>query len=1368
MQICLVRYFITTIVLLGSSATVVSAPANSNIRFQHLSPEDGLSQAQVYNVVQDLQGYMWFGTLAGLNRFDGYDVKVFTHDPENAGSISDNAIRAILVDSNGILWLGTDSGGLSKYNPIDDSFTNYIHSDNPHSISTNRVRVLFEDSQGNFWVGTDGAGLELFDRETGQFLHPGSTGAQFTNPHIWALYEDQSGDLWVGTNDGLNRFNRRTGLITRYINDQSDPTSISGDQIRSLLQDSNGNIWIGTDHSGLNKYDHSAQEADSGKFHRYLHQPDNENSLSDDRVTSLFEDKQGALWIGTSNGLNSLSQGQTRFVRYTHDLASRHSISHNTIMSIYQDQGGVLWVGTYSGLSRWNQATVTMDYFNVLAENEGSFSNAIITSFAESHSGEIWVGTVGDGLHRFDPVARKSERYIGGTNDETSLRDDQVMSLLVDRGGNLWVGTRSSGLSLLKKGAKDFVQFRHDPDDANSLGANGITDIMEDSRGNIWIGTYTGGLNLLDPATGKIHRFQNSPHSSESLSDNRIMALFEDSDGTLWIGTHGGGLNSFDRNTLTFQNFQYDAGIPTSISGNNVYAINEDETGNLWIGTQSRGLNRWSLQDRRTRTNNFQRYLKDLADPTVNALAMDDLGRLWLSSNKGLSQLDVETETFRHFDTTHGLDSEFMQGATLTVSDGILYFGGFTGFNFFDPASLVISDHAPQIVISSIATLNQPIKQLQTSIRQGLNLSYKDYLIEFQFAGLDFAAPEKNRYRYKLEGLDDQWVDAGNRRYASYTNLAPGDYTFMVMAANYDGIWSDSPATVAINVTPAPWLTWYAYLIYLSIFAMLVWVVYRVQREKILHAVEVLEINRMLEIEVTAGKAKENALELEKEKAQSYLEIADIVMVIIDQKGQVQLINQRGCETLGLDESQITGMPWLQFVHSESQEDMKRWLSGDFSDDIEAHYECSLVSADRRVYQIMWRFASLPHETGEGEFLLASGMDVTDKRELEKAIHVREKLAAVDTMASGIAHDFNNILTAINGYSLLAMRELTDQESSKKYLGRVVEATKRASDLVTRLLSFSNLEEQNLQPSDLGPVLLEASVLLRGSLQSTIEMSVHINPDLKPVNADPTQIHQLLMNLGTNAGKAIRGQDGLLEILASTDYINASELPAHSKLKAGEYLRLVVRDNGIGMNDDILETIFDPFFTTSGLGFGEKKGTGLGLSVVHGVVSGHSGHIDVKSQPGEGTTFTVLLPCCVDEVEKHKTQSKAPSRHSGRVLVVDDEEWVADVSTQLLQALGYSTVCFLEPSDALQEFKVQTNGFDLVICDQNMPNMLGTQFVSEIRKLNPKIPIILMSANSSPLETTDALTIYMKKPFTIDQLQERVNAALSGKVDQPV
>ena len=1172
----------------------------------------------------------------------------------------------------------------------------------------------------------------------------------------------------MGTEDGLNQFDPLSRSVSHYTHDPLDPDSISSDFIKSLLVDRHGNLWIGTDNAGLNRYAKADLEGGTGLFRRYGHNSANGSSLSDDRITKLFEDNQGTIWIGTFNGLNALSGDQSGFVHYSHNLTNRQSIVHNTIVSIFQDRGGVLWIGTYDGLSRWNSATQFMGHHTVVSEAGGSLGSAIITSFAEKPTGEIWVGTFGSGLNLFDPATRQSDRFTGSTGGESGLQDDQVMALLVDAGGNLWVGTRSSGVSLLKKGENSFTHFRHNPHDVNSLSADTVTSILEDSSGKIWIGTYTGGLNLLDPDTGEISRFRHSSQSPRSISSDRIMALFEDSAGALWIGTHGGGLNRYDADHGTFERFQYDPQKTASISGNNVLAINEDQAGDLWIGTQGHGLNRWAREDIRNGVENFETFTESsgLASQYVYAMAVDPAGQVWLSSNKGLSKLDVETHSFKNFDTSHGLQgAEFTHGAALATSDGRLYFGGTDGFNRFDPATLVLNQNRPKVVITSVAILNQAVANLSTVIQQGLELSYEDYSVEFQFAGLDFAAPEKSRYRYRLEGLDEQWVEAGNRRYASYTNLAPGNYTFQVMAANYDDVWSDTSANVPIRVKVAPWLAWYAYIIYFSLFAAICWVVYRVQREKLRHADEVLKVNRQLAIEIRAGKRKEHALQREKERAQSYLEIADILIVVIDQKGLVRLINQKGCQTLGLEESRIIGTPWLPYVRDESKDNMRRWLSGDLNENRDAHYEISLVSVAGEIRRIMWRFAAFPDEAGEGELLLASGMDVTDIRELEKAVRVQEKLSAVGTMASGIAHDFNNILTAIIGYTMLAVEGLGDQENTKEFLHRVMEAGQRASDLVARLLSFTNLEDQELQPRDLGPVLLEATALLRGSLPATIEMSVDISRALKTVKSDSTQIHQLLMNLGTNAGKAMHGHVGVLEVLADTIYLTESAIPEDSALEAGEHLRLIVRDNGIGMTSDTLGNIFDPFFTTAGLGFGATEGTGLGLSVVHRIVTGHKGHISVESEPGEGTTITVMLPCCNEVISHREKLTQLSSSYSGRILIVDNEEWVADVCDRFLRLLGYSTTCFLQAHEALLEIKRHPEKFDLVISDQNMPHMLGSEFVGEIHKLDPGIPVILMSGNLSPVTTLDPLTSYLKKPFTIEELGRRVKKSLLDKVE---
>ena len=1347
--------------------------ADKSVRFQHFNRKDGLSQAHVLNVVQDHQGFILFGTQVGLNRFDGSSVRVFTNDSSSINSISDNSIRTMLVDTKGTLWIATDTGGLSKYNPIQENFTNYLHGNDPTTIATNRVRTLLEDKAGNLWIGTDGAGLELLDRETETFLHPVETGALFANPNIWALAEGEPGELWVGTNYGLYLFNTGTKAVTQFLNDPLDPHSLSDDRIRSLLWDSDGALWVGTQRAGLDRFDQA-----SGRFSHFPHDPADPLSLSNDTVTALFQDADDVVWIGTLNGLNALEPGRPGFFHYSHEVNNPFSIAHNHIMSIYQDRGGVIWIGTFDGLSYWNQSTMAMSHYAMLEGYDAGLRNNTVTSFGESRGGDVFVGTYGGGVNRFTPRTGRFSPFgpfesgIDGSGgdaagDGPALKDDRVMSMMVDRRDNLWVGTQGAGVGRFNLGDGTAVYFQHDAGDAGSLSANTVSAILEGADDRVWIGTYTGGLNVLDPVSLDIVSYRHSSSADDSISSDRVVALFEDSDGVLWVGTHGGGLNRFNAAAGTFERIRHDPGDINSLSGDNIFMITEQANGDLWIGTQGHGLNRWSQTDRRNGVNFFERVTKasGLASPTVYAGLWDESGYLWLSSNNGLSRFDVESRTFKHFDTSHGLQNlEFNQGAAFAAASGELYFGGINGFNVFDPAAMKPNAHAPPTVITAIAKLNKPVEHLPRVLADGLELTHEDYLVEFQFSGLDFSAPEKNRYRYRLDGLDKDWVEAGTRRYASYTNLAPGDYTFRVKAANNDGLWSTEEARLTITVVPPPWLSWYAYLLYACIFMVVALLVFRDQWEKAQRAGELTDINKVLMQEIEFGKDQELALHREEIRSQTYLDIAEIVLVAIDGDGLVRLINRKGRDLFGLVEEQILGRRWLDYIPTNYQDGMWRQIVDSFSRGYnlpDTHFECTIKTSKRENRRIMWRFAPLSNEGGD--LVLASGMDVTQVRDLEKAIRMREKLSAVGTMASGIAHDFNNILTAVYGYGMLTLKEVEDQQTPFAYVQKIVAASERASSLVTRLLTFTNLEEQDLNPCDLGPSIIEAAALLRGSLPPMIEMSVDIDQELKPVLADPTQIHQLVMNLGTNAGKAMEDQLGTMEITAHIVTLTESNLPADSELKAGEHLKIFVSDTGVGMTEETLMNIFDPFFTSLGLGFGKDKGTGLGLSVVHGIVNGHQGHVAVDSVVGQGTRFTIYLPCCVEDVTLEVVDKPGVHPDVSRILLVDDEEWVTDVSKRMLEPMGYLVTTFNHPQDAIRAFEADPNGWDVLITDQVMPVKRGLELVSEMRVLRPDLPVVLMSGNVSPFDESnpDRSIVFLAKPYTLADLRSSIDDAVS-------
>ncbi len=811
------------ILVAASLLPISSAVAESrSVRFEQISRQQGLSQSFVYTIVQDNDGYLWFGTQEGLNRFDGFEFKVFAHDPDDPGSISDESIRTMIRDQSGTLWIGTDAGGLSRYESNEERFINFTHDpSDPSSIADNRVRVVYEDRSRELWIGTDGSGLDHFDRESQNFMHfphDPSNARSLSGSHVWDILEDADGALWVATDAGLNKFDRQRGTFAHFRHDPGDPTSISDDSLRALFEDSDGNLWIGTENGGLNLLNRA-----TGSFERFMHDADDPSSISANRINTIYEDNSGVLWIGTVEGLNAWNPNTRNFDRYRKDPGDRYSLSHDNVLSIFQDRGGVLWVGTYDGLSKWPLSTRAMLHFRNDADDPRSLTENTVTSFAENPDGDIWVGTFGGGLNLLDGDTGRFQQIRHSPDDEASLSSDRVMALLVDSEGVLWAGTRAAGLNRYDAPSNSFTRFQHDPGDPSSISANGVTYILEDRKKGLWIATFGGGLNYFDRDTGQFRHFRSDPDDPLSLSNDRVLVLFEDSAGSIWVGTYGGGLNLVEPVSGTFTRYRGEPDRPDGLSGDEIYMIQEGANGDLWIGVKGAGLNRWRRNDREAGKATFQRFgeLEGLPSSTIYSGAWDSEGDLWLSTARGLSRLDVETLQFRNYDNSHGLQGEeFNLSAGFGASNGQLFFGGLNGFNVFQPELMNGNRQPPQVAITAFTSLNEPV-DLSESRRSGeaVALKHDQYVLGFEFTALDFAAPEKSRYLYQLEGLDEDWVDAGSNRQVTYSNLPAGEYRFRVKATNNDGVWSTQDAVLAFQVLPAPWRTWWAYLAYFVMLA---------------------------------------------------------------------------------------------------------------------------------------------------------------------------------------------------------------------------------------------------------------------------------------------------------------------------------------------------------------------------------------------------------------------------------------------------------------------------------------------------------------------------------------------------------------------
>ena len=1019
------------------------ASDSRSVRFQHISRDRGLSQSFVYSILQDQNGYMWFGTQEGLNRFDGFEFTVFSHDPENPQSISDETIRTMTEDRSGTLWIGTDAGGLSRYDKASETFTNFLHDPaDSESISDNRVRIIYEDRAGVLWIGTDGAGLDRFDQASESFVHYPHDSADsdsLSSNHIWSILEDSNGVLWVATDDGLNKFDSETGTFTHYRHDPSNPASISDNQLRVLYEDQDKELWIGTETGGLNRFD---RESDS--FERFVHDPADASSISANRINAIFQNDSGVLWIGTIKGLNAWNPDARSFDQYFNDPSDRYSLVHDTVLSIFQDRGDVLWIGTYDGLSRWNRATRAMLHYRNDASDPQSLNENTVTSFTENAAGDIWIGTFGGGLNLLESSTDQFRQLRHDPGNQTSLSSDRVMAVHVDSNGELWAGTRSAGLNRLNADGKTFIRYRHDPEDPASISSDGITYILEDASNGLWIGTFGGGLNFFNRETEQFTQFRSEPSNPLSLSSDRVLVLFEDSLRGLWIGTYGGGLNRLDPDTGTFTQYRAEPARHDGLTSDEIYMIQEDSRGDLWIGVKGGGLNRWLRTDWETGKAAFQRFteLDGLPGSTIYSGVWDQAEHLWLSTSRGLSRLNIESLEFTNYDTSHGLQGdEFNLAAGFQAADGRLFFGGLNGFNCFAPSLLGGNRQAPQVVITSFLSLNKPV-DISDTIASGerLQLEFNQNVIGFKFAALDYAAPEKNQYKYKLDGLDQDWIDAGTRRQVTYTNLADGDYTFRVRASNNDGVWSQQDAVLNLYMSPAPWNTWWAYLVYLSILTMSALTIFRAntrrvqQATKLVHAEELNVINQTLQREVAQRKVNEVAAKKEKARTQRYFDVAEVILLTVDADGRVVRINHKGCRLLGAPEAAIVGRKWVDFVPAEYREAVETRLivttQPKFTP-INNHIEHPLIAADGQEHRISWRFTALPSED-DSSAALCSGMDVTQERSLEKQLEFHEKMSAIATLTGGIAHDFNNlntvVLTAASMLRSSAVDRLTDLE----------------------------------------------------------------------------------------------------------------------------------------------------------------------------------------------------------------------------------------------------------------------------------------------------------------------------------------------------
>lgn len=1125
--------------------------------------DSGLPQNSVRAIAQSHDGYLWLATEEGLARFDGSRFEVFNE--LNTPALKSSWIIDVLADDR-ILWVATNGGGLGR---LRDRIFTRIGKE--HGLSSDFLTTLFLDRAGALWIGTEGGGINTLDN--GKIV---TYGAEHGLPaaSITSIAQDHTGRVWVGTHAGL--FHLERGRFEKY-----RAAGLGDALIHDVLVAGDGARWIATS-KGISRMIGNRVKSYTTR-----------TGLVNDYVFDVYEDGNGAIWAATSGGV-------TRFYGDSFDsLGLEDGLPTDLILTVTADREGNFWLGTNGG----GLVRVKNSNFAVFGKREG-LSHDIALAVMEDQTGAMWIGTAGGGLNKLSGGMIKTYSKANG------LTSNMILSLAFDETNSIWVGT-PQGLNRI--GLTGIATYQS-PD---GLTDNQVNALLADRSKRLWVGTWGGGLQRWLPTRRTLTQ-------REGLASNFVTALHEDRSGNVWVGTRDGlsRITSDQITTITTRD---------GLSGDYVSALYEDADGALWIGTESRGIN-YFANGRVVQITQAD----GLFDNRIHSIIGDNSGNLWLSSNKGIFTVGREDiaafiagRSRRIRSTSYGVADGLrsreanggVQPAAWKRRDGTLWFPTLKGAATIDPARIMRNTIVPPVVLERVVVNGTPIIPGSSN-----TLPRGERNLEMHFTANSFVAPENLRFRYKLEGFDDQWVEAGTRRVAYYPQLPPGTYNFRVIAANNDGVWNLRGAGADIAVPPyfheTAWFRLLALAIVLSMIGW--WYRRRIHHLQRRHA-ELTDLVKERTLAEASVRDSREQLRLALEAGKMGTWDWNIAT------GEVKWSSGLGRMT-GMAEGTFGGdlEAFRQTIHPEDREQVMKEMDKALRNRASAwHIEYRIVLPNSEIRWIEGRGDVSFDNSGEPTHMRGVALDATERREQVEALRESnaqlrqaQKMEALGKLAGGVAHDFNNLLTAITGHTELLIEQLPQEGSMMEDAKEVQAAAIRAASLTRQLLAFSRKEKPQREPVSLETTIQDMIRMLSRVIGENVRLETHLASGSPMILADRASIEQIIMNLVVNARDAM-AEGGQVTIQTRTATLETGHpIGLPGPIPAGSYVVLSVSDSGVGMDRETQSRIFEPFFTTKQAG----KGTGLGLSTVYGIVEQSNAYMSVSSELGVGTTFKIYFP----------------------------------------------------------------------------------------------------------------------------------------------